>query len=262
MSATELNDPAVGTGVAPKVLSMRAVGKRYGPHQVLSGLNLTVARGEVLALLGSNGAGKSTAIRLALGLEAPDAGEVHIFGSDPCLPDRALRQRVALIPETVGLYEELTAVESVVCLSDISTGGRLRTAHAEDALLRAGLPTQAFRRPVGTLSKGMRQKVCIALALCKSAELLVLDEPTSGLDIAAAIELNRTVKELARSGVAVLLATHDLLRARDLEARFCVLSGGSIVASFDASSLDVHAIEALFLRYASTQPAAHDTSDP
>jgi ABC-2 type transport system ATP-binding protein len=239
-----------GNPSAPAVLNFEQVHKSYAGQPVLKGLSLAVAAGEIVALLGGNGAGKSTSLRLALGLEAADSGEVRVFGANPWRAPKALRRRVSFIPETVGLYEELSARESVVYLTHVATDVRPTKAEADSALLRAGLPPAALGRTVGALSKGMRQKVCIALALCKRAELLVLDEPTSGLDIRAAMDLNCTLRELADGGVAVLLATHDLLRARELAARFCVIAGGQIVASFEHGAMSVDEIERLFLSQA------------
>jgi ABC-2 type transport system ATP-binding protein len=233
---------------ANDLLLLRDVRKRHGAHDVLDGLDLEVKRGEVVALLGANGAGKSTALRIALGLDSADAGQAMLMGQPAAQADAALRRRVAFIPETVGLYEELTARESVRYLTHVATGRKPSAAEVDDGLRLAGLAEAAFDRTVRALSKGMRQKVCIALALCKHAELLVLDEPTSGLDVRSSIELNGILRALADRGVGVILATHDLLRARSLADRFLLLAQGCIAARFERADIDIEQIEALFVQ--------------
>ncbi len=238
------------TSTDTNLLRLRSVKKRHGDHTVLDGLDLDVAAGEVVALLGANGAGKSTALRIALGLENADEGEVVLLGQPAARADAAARRRIGFIPETVGLYEELTARESVRYLTHVATGRKPASGEVDEALATAGLTQAAFDRAVRSLSKGMRQKVCIALALCKRAELLVLDEPTSGLDVRSAIELNGILRGLAQRGVGIVLATHDLLRARALADRFLLLARGRITAQFERDSLNIEHIEALFLENA------------
>jgi ABC-2 type transport system ATP-binding protein len=199
-----------------------------GGTPVLKGLNLSVNAGEVYALLGGNGAGKSTTLAVLMGLLRPSGGSVQVMGLDPATQADAVRQRIAYLPETVALYETLSAYENIGYFLGLS-GARPSRAEMDAALDAAGLQAGARSRRTGGFSKGMRQKVAIAMALLREVPILLLDEPTTGLDPVAASDFNALVGGLRERGAAVLMVTHDLLGAADCADRIGFLAGGGIV---------------------------------
>ena len=230
------------------MIVLQQVDKRFGQQRVLSALDLRVGQGEVYALLGANGAGKSTTLNLLLGFLRCDSGQVRIDGVDPAREPAAARERIAYLPEQVALYPALSGAENLRYFAALAAK-RLKAVDAADLLTRAGLPQEAHDRHLADYSKGMRQKVGIAIALAKRAKVLLLDEPLSGLDPAAANEITRLLRQVADSGVAVLLATHDLFRARQIADRIGILRNGEKRAELDARSLDGAQLETLYLQH-------------
>jgi ABC-2 type transport system ATP-binding protein len=192
--------------------------KRYAGILALDGLNLQVQRGEIFCLLGANGAGKTTTINLFLNFITPTSGLAKVDGYSVTEHCEAIRRLVAYLPEQVMLYPRLTGLENLDYFSRLA-GLRYKPAQQRVFLERCGLAPQAADRQVGTYSKGMRQKVGLAIALAKQAKALLLDEPTSGLDPQASFEFSETLSALAQTGVAVLMATHDLFRVKESGTR-------------------------------------------
>jgi len=187
-----------------------ALRKHYGGVAALDGLSLEVAPGAVVCLLGGNGAGKTTFIDLCLGFGRADAGELRVAGLDPIADPIAVRAACAFLPEQVALYDALSGQESLVYFAALA-GLAAPSAEACGAQLSAaGLAPEAQQRRVATYSKGMRQRLALAIALARGARVALLDEPTTGLDQEAVAGLAGLLRELAGRGVAVLVATHDL----------------------------------------------------
>ncbi|SCB19544.1 ABC transporter ATP-binding protein [Cupriavidus alkaliphilus] len=218
-------------------------------RRVVDGLRLRVPRGCVYALLGGNGAGKTTTIDAILGFVPPAAGVVRVDGLSPLAEPIAVRRRVAYLPENVALYPYLSGVENLDYFCAMA-GIALSRTEAAALLDGAGLAREAQDRRVGAYSKGMRQKVGLAIAEARSASLLLLDEPTSGLDPAAADDMAQRVRKAADAGMAVLMATHDLFHARQLADRIGILRAGVLVAEFDAATLDHLTLTAAYLAHA------------
>ena len=236
---------------APRSHALEALGvvAGYGGKTILRQLDLRIRAGEIYALLGANGAGKTTALSLFLGFVAPTSGQVRVHGVDPVAQPGEARRHIAYIPENVALYEHLTARENVAYLLDLAGQNDGPDAIAR-ALAAAGLDTAAFDRRVGGFSKGMRQKVAIALALARKVPALLLDEPTSGLDPQATAEFNRLLQLLRAQGVAILMVTHDLLSAADVADRIGFLDAGLLVEEVAAAGDDRFDVRALHRRYA------------
>jgi ABC-2 type transport system ATP-binding protein len=239
-------------------LETRALTKRYatpaGEVLALDALSLTVRAGEVFCLLGANGAGKTTTINCLLGFVEPTAGVALVDGLDVARHPLEARRRVAYIPETVMLYRNLTGLENLAYLAELGTGERVDDEMLLVYLRDAGLDPDAARRRVGTYSKGMRQKVGIALALAKGASALLLDEPTSGLDPKASNEFSALLDRLSaghdgRPGAAVLMATHDLFRAKETGTRVGIMRHGRLVAQYDTGDLSNVDLERLYLEH-------------
>lgn len=243
-----------GAPVHPPVLEAVGVVAGYGARTILQGLDLTVAPGEIYALLGANGAGKTTTLSLFLGFVRPTRGRVRVDGIDPGDDPAAARRLLAYIPENVALYDHLSAHENVAYLLDLA--GETQDAWAiGEALTAAGLDRAAHGRRVCGFSKGMRQKVSIALALAREVPALLLDEPTSGLDPQATAEFGRLLAVLRAQGVAVLMVTHDLLGAAEVADRIGFIEGGTLREQVAAAGAERFDVRALHRRYAAGEAA-------
>jgi ABC-2 type transport system ATP-binding protein len=221
----------------------------YGDHRVLDGLSLQVPAGSITALLGGNGAGKSTTLAALLGFVRAQSGTVLVAGVEPGVDPDTAHQRIAYLPENVALYEHLTAVENADYLLALSDERKERRVIA-DALAAAGLQERAWDQRLGGFSKGMRQKVAIAVALLREVPVLLLDEPTSGLDPRATADFNALVGAVRDRGTAVLMVTHDLLSAADIADRIGFLEAGRIVEEVEASGPERFDVRALHARFA------------
>lgn len=221
--------------------------KSYEGQPALHELDLTVAPGEVFCLLGANGAGKTTTINLFLSFIAPTSGHARVLGLDVHERPADARRHVAYIPEQVSLYGQLTGYENLEYFATLA-GVADRSRERLMTLLRdAGLPPEAASRRVSTYSKGMRQKVGIAIALARNARALLLDEPTSGLDPQASNELHELVGALSRGGAAVLMATHDLFRAKESGTRVGIMRHGRLVTTVGTRDVGHADLERLYL---------------
>ena len=196
--------------------------------KAVDGLSLDVRRGEVFGLLGPNGSGKSTTIKMILGLLAPSAGTVSLFGLSPRAV--AARRRLGYLPELSYLYPFLTAKETLLYYAGLCGLDRRTAAdRTRELLAMVGLQDVA-KRPVGAFSKGMARRVALAAALIGKPELLILDEPTSGLDPISTKEVKLLVKALARDGMTILMTSHLLADAEDVCNRVLILNHGRSVA--------------------------------
>ncbi|MGO1003183.1 ABC transporter ATP-binding protein [Lysobacter sp. CA196] len=227
-------------------LRLHAVRKDFGARHALEALSLAIAPGEVYALLGPNGAGKTTALNLILGFLTPESGHIDVAGTRVDRDPLAARAKIAYLPETVMLHPTLDAIENLSYFALLG-GRRLDHAQARALLAEAGLQEEAHTRRAAGFSKGMRQKVGLAIALAKNAQLLLLDEPTSGLDASAANDLSQGVRAAAKRGIAVLMATHDLYRVKDVAHRLGILRAGRLLVERHTDELSATEIEALYL---------------
>lgn len=227
----------------------------YRATPVLQGLNLAIAHGEIYALLGGNGAGKSTTINAMLGFVRPQSGSVRVCGIDVAASPLQARAQLAYVPENVALYEHLSARENLEYLLRLA-GSPALAADIELALDSVRLDTGARGERLGSYSKGMRQKVAIALALARSVPVLLLDEPTSGLDPHATSEFNLLLQSLRTRRVTVFMVTHDLLGAAEVADRIGFLDRGHIAEQFEASGSERYNVTDLYRRYAEARRAA------
>ncbi|ASD66605.1 ABC transporter ATP-binding protein [Pseudoalteromonas piscicida] len=230
------------------VIQINNLQKRFGEYQALQGLSLSVHQGEILALLGPNGAGKTTTINCLLGFLQPDAGEITIAGINPQHDVVTARQQLAYIPEQVALYPRLSGLENLAYFTKMASVEKTDEAF-RTLLSEVKLPSHAVDKPVATYSKGMRQKVGIAIALAKQAKALILDEPTSGLDPSASHEFSQLIQSLAKQGVAILMATHDLYRAQEDAHRVAIINQGQLVDTLVYEQLQEVQLESVYLKH-------------
>lgn len=204
--------------------------------EAVRGVSLSISEGEILAFLGPNGAGKTTTIKIVAGLIRPDAGEVRILGKNPPHAP-ALMQLGAVFEGNRNVYWPLTPLENLEyfgCIRGLPAPEARR--RAAGLIERFGL-SEKMHAPTQSLSRGMQQKVAIAVALIHKPKLLLLDEPTLGLDVEAAMDVRRLLKEIAREGRAILLTTHQMEVAEEVSDRVAVICEGEIVAEEKTSAL-------------------------
>ncbi len=220
--------------------------KKYGEHTALNSLDLRVERGEIFCLLGQNGAGKTTTINLFLGFTGASSGMASINGIEVKPNDAATKKHIAYIPEVVMLYGNLSGVENLDFFSRLA-GFKYSKDLLEGFLSNAGLGKQAHAKRVGTYSKGMRQKVGIAIALAKNADAILMDEPTSGLDPKATAEFTAICKKLAAEGKTIFMATHDIFGAVNVGTRIGIMKEGSLVHTVDTDNITAVELQNLYL---------------
>jgi ABC-2 type transport system ATP-binding protein len=236
------------------VLEARDLTKRYGAVLALDHLNLAVQPGETVCLLGANGAGKTTTLSLFLGFIKPSAGEVRVCGQSVPADPIAARRALGYVAEVVALYPSLTGRENLSFFSELA-GVRLELSRSDALLAQLRFPVDQLNRPAGDYSKGMRQKLGLAIALLKGAQAVLLDEPLSGLDPAAANDLVGVLRETAAQGTALLISTHDIFRAKEVADRIGIMRHGSLVDLVEAASLSGEQLEQVYLKHMSERVA-------
>lgn len=228
--------------------------------EVLSGITFSVDSGEVYALLGGNGAGKSTTLLSILGFLSSTKGSVQVNDREVAADIAAARKIIAYLPESASLYDHLNAHENIGYFLQLAESSASQ-ADIDAALDRVSLAPEARARKLADYSKGMRQKVAIALAILRDTDILLLDEPTSGLDPSAIDEFHQLVRSLADSGKAILMVTHDVYGACQVADKIGLLRSGTLVGEFTAESekgIDTETVHRAF----SSQPASLSQSEP
>jgi ABC-2 type transport system ATP-binding protein len=216
-------------------ISVSGLKKSYKDFTVLKGVDLDVKRGSIFALLGSNGAGKTTIVKILTTLLKKDSGNVIVNGFDVALNPESVRKSISLTGQFAAVDEVLTGRENIIMIARLRHLSNPRFI-ADDLLKRLGL-TDAADRKVSTYSGGMRRRLDIAMSLVGNPELIFLDEPTAGLDPGVRIEFWQIVRELADGGTTVFLTTQYLDEAEQLADRIAILHDGRIIANDTLSEL-------------------------
>lgn len=221
--------------MTPRTILLDGVSKSFGRQCAVREVDLALAPGECVGLVGHNGAGKSTLIKLMPGLLRPTGGRVSVLGEDPAAGGGArARREIGYLPENVALYPALTGFETIAFFARLKGEP---VARARALLERVGLPAEAAVRRVGTYSKGMRQRLALAQAVLGNPRALLLDEPTSGLDPALRQHFYATLHELRAAGTTVLLSSHALAELEGEVDRVVVMNQGRKMADGDLSRL-------------------------
>jgi ABC-2 type transport system ATP-binding protein len=233
---------------ARELIRTAGLGKSYGAMTALAEFDLLVSAGEIVCLLGANGAGKTTTLQLLLGFTPPSAGRAWIAGIDVAQDPAGARAHAGYLPEVVELYPQLSGLETLRYFEQLA-GRRGDQAEGRAVLERVGLAADAIGHRVATYSKGMRQKLGLAVAMAKGASALLLDEPMSGLDPAAANDLVQLLRQLAGQGAAILVVTHDIFRAQQVADRIGIMRRGRLVDELQAASMTVPEIERIYVAH-------------
>lgn len=223
------------------VIELVGVAKRYGRVQAVERVDLTVRRGEVVGLIGHNGAGKSTCLGMILGLVRPTEGKARVCGHDVFEAPVEARRHLGAVPEDPAVFEYLTAREHLELVRDIRSAGDV-----EEALQLTGLDADADRL-IREYSQGMRRKVAIAAALLGAPDVVVLDEAINGLDPPGAARVKAALRQHADRGGAVLLSTHVVETVGAVADRVVMLAHGRVVEDVRTSALGAGELERLFL---------------
>ncbi len=211
--------------------------KRYGEHEALRGVNLSVPTGTVLGVLGPNGAGKTTTVRILATLLNADSGRAWVAGCDVATDPREVRRRIGLTGQYAAVDERLTGRENLRLIGTLHHLGRRAARGVADDLLDRFDLTGAADRPVKGYSGGMRRRLDLAASLVARPQVLFLDEPTTGLDPQSRNMLWQTVRDLVDTGVTVLLTTQYLDEADQLADRIAVIDTGQVIAEGTADEL-------------------------
>ena len=231
------------------MLETANLSKHFGATRAIDDVTLRVEPGEIYCLLGANGAGKTTLINVFLNFVAATAGQASVAGRDVGRFPLETKRDIAYIPEQVMLYGVLSGLENLDYFAALATGEKLPRSRLLELLTAVGLDETAAMRRVSTYSKGMRQKVGIAIASAKRAKALLLDEPTSGLDPKAANEFSLLLRAARDQGIAVLATTHDLFHAKQTGTRIGIMKAGKLVTSLRADEISHTDLEALYLEH-------------
>jgi ABC-2 type transport system ATP-binding protein len=214
---------------------VRGLSKRYGEHEAVRGIDITVKRGEVFGLLGPNGAGKTTTVEILEGYRKRTSGEVSVLGYDPARRQIELRKRIGIVLQASGIYSHVTPREALTHWA----GFYPRPRDVEEVLQLSGLEEKADARS-RTLSGGQLRRLDFALALVGDPELIFLDEPTTGFDPAARRDAWETVRNLREGGKTILLTTHYLDEAQALADRVAIIKDGRVLAVGPPRDLMAH----------------------
>ena len=228
------------------MIQLKNIDKKFKDKLALDNLSLEVKSGEIYGLLGANGAGKSTTLNLLLGFLTADRGEINMVD----INDSSIIQqdRIGYIPENVNLYPYLTGVENLDYFSKLA-GLKFTLEELARFLLDCGLEEEAFNKSISEYSKGMRQKVGIAIAYAKNAKIYLLDEPASGLDPLSSNELSILLKKMSERGATILMASHDIFRVRETCHKIGILKNGSLVKEMFSKDVSSRELESLYLDY-------------
>jgi len=222
------------------MIHLQNIQKSFNGQKALDNLSLEIQAGEIYGLLGANGAGKSTTLNLLLGFLTPDSGTISMGKNS--------KTDVGYIPENVNLYPYLSGIENLDYFCKLA-GLKYKENELSDFLTECGLAKEAHNKRTETYSKGMRQKVGIAIAYAKKAKFYLLDEPASGLDPVASNELSELLKKLASNGATILMASHDIFRVRETCNRIGILKHGKLVKEMNANEVSSNELENIYLNF-------------
>ncbi|MEC8537844.1 MAG: ABC transporter ATP-binding protein [Bacteroidota bacterium] len=226
------------------MIKLTNISKFFKDYKALSDLSLEVKSGEIYGLLGANGAGKSTTLNLILGFLKPDNGTIELKDANINIPTSS----IGYIPENVNLYPYLSGLENLDYFCKLANL-KYSKNDLTSFLRECGLNDSFHKKVTSSYSKGMRQKVGIAIAYAKKAKVYLLDEPASGLDPLSSNELSELLKKLASNGSSILMASHDIFRVRETCNKIGILKNGKLIKEMDTNNVSSNELESIYLNF-------------
>jgi ABC-2 type transport system ATP-binding protein len=212
------------------IVTIRNLQKKYGEKQVLHGIDLEIAPGQIIGYIGPNGAGKSTTVKILCGLISDFEGDVTIFGKDLRTQTLDIKKQVGYIPENAVLYESLTPMEFMEFIGEMRSLDHEQTLKKADALMNIFEMKPHIDQRISTFSKGMRQKVLICSSLLHNPDLIFMDEPLSGLDANSVIMVKEMLIHLAREGKTIFYSSHLMDVVEKISDRIILIDQGKVIA--------------------------------
>jgi ABC-2 type transport system ATP-binding protein len=210
------------------ILEVKNLVKYYKDFQAVQGISFDIKEGEIFALIGPNGAGKSTTLKMISTILTPSEGTITVAGFDRVREADKVREVISYLPEEAGAYKNLKGIEYLKFMADLySKDNKERDEFVKTAVEVSGLGERLHDK-VKTYSKGMTRKILLARAVMSKPKLLILDEPTSGLDVINALQIRKTIKEMSKKGMTVLLSSHNMLEIDYMSDRVGIIFDGKI----------------------------------
>ncbi len=224
-------------------ISLHNICKRYGDQTVLPDLSFDVCKGEIVGFLGPNGAGKSTTMKIITGYVKPDAGSVSVCGTDVLSEPLKAKSHIGYLPEHNPLYLDMYVKEYLDFTAGIY-GVKNKKDRVAEVVELTGL-TPEYKKQIGSLSKGYRQRVGLAAAIIHNPDVLILDEPTTGLDPNQIVEIRELIKDFGKERT-VLFSTHIMQEVEAVCSRFIILNKGKIIVDKKISEIEKGSLEEIF----------------
>lgn len=219
------------------MVQIRNLRKSYGSYQALRGLTMEIARGELFGFVGPNGAGKTTTMRIVAGLMRPDSGEITVAGERMRAGSGRIREKIGYVPDFFGVYDNLKVQEYMEFYASLyGMDGRAARKRTEELLEMFGM-AEWREELVDGMSRGMKQRLCVARALVNSPELLILDEPASGMEPAYRRQLKELLQELCAEGCTILISSHNLSELSEMCTSIGLINHGRLVMQGDVQTL-------------------------
>jgi len=212
------------------VVAVQDLVKKYDDISAVDGISFSIQRGEIFGLLGPNGAGKTTTVRMLTGVISPTSGSISVLGLEMPRQANEIRQCIGVLPETANVYVDLTGQQNMYLFGGLYGLRKSIVAEKSTQLLKKMNIYEVKDRAAKTYSKGMKQRLSLAMTLMTEGETLFLDEPTSGLDAESSREIRGIISEMATEGRTIILTTHNMQEAQDLCSRVAVINKGKIAA--------------------------------
>lgn len=212
------------------ILTLSNVTKSYGNKQILRGIDLTVARGEIIGYIGPNGTGKSTTIKIILGMIEDYGGEVQLFGQNIKHNGLDYKRRIGYVPEIADVYDNLTGYEYLTFIGEMYGLSQEEAAHKSKTLMELFGVGEAYHSRISSYSKGMRQKLLIISSLLHNPDILFLDEPINGLDANSVMIFKEILAQLAANGKTIFYSSHLMDVVEKISSRIVLINEGHIVA--------------------------------
>ncbi len=212
------------------IIRARGLNKRFGPFLAVDDVSFDVEKGEIFGLLGPNGAGKTTTIRIFTGIIKPSDGTAEISGYDIQKHPIKTKQMMSTVPEMSNAYVDMTAIQNLLLMGDLYGIDKKKSREKAEKLLKLFGLYEKRDNLVKSFSKGMKQRLIVAMALMNDSKILFLDEPTSGLDIESSRLIKRLIRKFNNEGVTIFLTTHNMDEADQLCDRIAVINNGKIIA--------------------------------